>query len=257
MVAAALCGVAKSFAPGQDRPPRTIGRQNAAVPHFDLAILRAPAGSPTVAGPSLDVGGSSIQHVPVVAGQNNESASLARCSQYRCQLAQNLHGPKKFDLVGSGPCSLTVARPSQVVNLQDGVVAGGVQPTQGDVRHPKIRDGLAALELQRPELARLNRGLRPRDLSGRGHRYKRDDDAHDKHPFLHTRPSVNARIHQLSYNSVAPISNLKHCTSQHHVAELAASKFEGLKETGYAEGQNVAVTMIGCRRLQLISFAAM
>jgi hypothetical protein len=41
------------------------------------------------------------------------------------------------------------------------------------------------------------------------------------------------------------------------VAELAASKFEGLKETGYAEGQNVAVTMIGCRRLQLISFAAM
>jgi len=99
MIAAALCGVAKPFAPGQDRPPRTIGRQNAAVPHFDLAILRAPAGSPTVAGPSLDVGGSSIQHVPVVAGQNNKSATLARCSQYGCQLAQNLHGPNEFDLV--------------------------------------------------------------------------------------------------------------------------------------------------------------
>src|SRR6516225_7019733 len=55
----------------------------------------------------------------------------------------------------SGPCSLAVARPSQAVNLQDGVAAGGVQPTQGDVRHPKIRDGLAALELQRPELAGL------------------------------------------------------------------------------------------------------
>jgi hypothetical protein len=73
----------------------------------------------------------------------------------------------------SGPRCLTVARPSQTVDLQDSVAARGVQPAEGDIRHSEIRDGLTALELQCLERARLNRGLRPRDLSRQGHRYER------------------------------------------------------------------------------------